>query len=299
MSRRIHSLVVLAIVIAASVAANAATTGRFERTLQVPSTVDLDIATGSGNITVKTGPAGSVHIIGNIRSNSFFGGGEERVRQIEQNPPISQTGGIIRIGRSNDSNLMQNISISYELVVPAETVLKSSTGSGDQNISGLQTAIRISAGSGALKINNIGGAVRASTGSGNIDIADITGAVNAQTGSGEINLRNAGAVELSTGSGKIEATGVRGGAHAKTGSGDIHVNGEATAPWQLHTGSGDVKVQLKNTKFDLDANTSSGNIAVGPQVAVERQDRHHMRGKVNGGGTLLEIQTSSGDIDVR
>ena len=281
MTRRIYSLVVLAMLLTAAVTANAAVTGRFERTLQVPGTVDLEIATGSGNVTVKTGPPGTMHIIGTIRANSFFGGGEDRVRAIEQNPPISQTGGIIRIGRNTDSNLMQNISISYDVVVPAETVLKSSTGSGDQNISGLKNAVRISTGSGELKINSIGGAVRAST------------------GSGELHIRNSGAVELSTGSGTIEVSGVRGGAHAKTGSGDIRVNGEATAPWQLHTGSGDVKVQLQNSKYDLDANTSSGSIAVGPQIAIERSDRHHMRGKVNGGGTLLEIQTSSGDIDVR
>jgi len=299
MTRRIYSLVVLAMLLTAAVTANAAVTGRFERTLQVPGTVDLEIATGSGNVTVKTGPPGTMHIIGTIRANSFFGGGEDRVRAIEQNPPISQTGGIIRIGRNTDSNLMQNISISYDVVVPAETVLKSSTGSGDQNISGLKNAVRISTGSGELKINSIGGAVRASTGSGNIEIADVTGSVNAQTGSGELHIRNSGAVELSTGSGTIEVSGVRGGAHAKTGSGDIRVNGEATAPWQLHTGSGDVKVQLQNSKYDLDANTSSGSIAVGPQIAIERSDRHHMRGKVNGGGTLLEIQTSSGDIDVR
>ena len=299
MIRRIHTLVALLLMFGSALSANAAT-GKFERTLQVPGSVDLEIATGSGNINIKPGPAGSVHIVGYIKADWMFGGGEDRVRQIEQNPPISQTGGIIRIGRSQDSELMHNVSISYDLEVPPETLLRSSTGSGNQNISGLKSNIRISAGSGDVKISSIGGVVRTNTGSGNIDVTDVTGNVNAQTGSGEIHLRNGSSVELSTGSGNIEATGIHGGARARTGSGDISLNGEATSPWQLHTGSGDVSVQLQqNAKIDLDAETSSGKIAVAPAIAIDRSDRHHMHGKLNGGGALLEIQTSSGDISVR
>lgn len=299
MQRRIISGMALLVLLTATVAANAAVEGKFERTLKVPGMVDMEIATGSGDINVRTGPSGTVQITGYVRSSTIFGG-QERIDRVVQNPPIVQTGGIIRIGRNIDENFLRNVSIRYDVVVPAETVLKSSTGSGSQTISGLKSPLKATTGSGEIRVNSINGSVRLSTGSGGIEIADISGSVSAQTGSGEIKARNIGTADMTTGSGEIEITGLRGGVHARTGSGSVHVQGEATSGWQLHTASGDVRAQVgPNAKFDIDAGTSSGDIRVAQSMTTERRDRHHLRGKVNGGGNLIEIQTSSGDIEVQ
>ena len=40
----------------------ASATGHFERTLQVSGAVDLDVTSGSGDITVHTGGSGSVYV---------------------------------------------------------------------------------------------------------------------------------------------------------------------------------------------------------------------------------------------
>src|SRR4029077_1855258 len=99
---------------------NAATTGHFERTLQVNGTVELEVTSGSGNINVHQGGAGSVAITARIHSNPgswLFGSGnvEERIHKIEQNPPIVQQGNSIRIGRFEDRDLTKNISIDYDI----------------------------------------------------------------------------------------------------------------------------------------------------------------------------------------
>ena len=103
------SLRFLALVISlaalAALPLNAATTGHFERTLQVNGTVELEVTSGSGNINVHQGGAGSVSVTAKIHGNNgtswLFGSGniDERIHKIEQNPPIVQQGNTIRIGQ--------------------------------------------------------------------------------------------------------------------------------------------------------------------------------------------------------
>ncbi|HLK33843.1 MAG TPA: hypothetical protein VKT29_12185, partial [Terriglobales bacterium] len=47
--------------------AQAAARGSFERTLTVSGPVNLDVSTGSGDISVHKGPVGSVQVSGRIK----------------------------------------------------------------------------------------------------------------------------------------------------------------------------------------------------------------------------------------
>ena len=80
--------------------------GSFLRTLSVSGPVNLEITTGSGNIEVRTGTSNQVQVIGRISANwSLFGESgdvEERIKRIEANPPIQQSGNDIRIGHIDD-----------------------------------------------------------------------------------------------------------------------------------------------------------------------------------------------------
>lgn len=298
----------------------AAAEGSFQRTLQVTGTVNLDITTGSGSIQVRSGAGNEVRISGRIKSTDWFGSGEERVRQIEAHPPIQQSGNDIRVGHM-DQDLLHNISISYEVVVPADTQLRSHTGSGSQTISGLKGTTETSSGSGDVKIYDIGNRVRAETGSGDIDIQRVQGMVraragsgsihatavaagfDAETGSGHIVLEQSapGPVRAETGSGGMELRGVQGSLEARAGSGGIEAEGNPSGPWTLHTGSGTVRVRLpSNASFDLDARTSSGSLTVDHPVTVQGSlGKKHIQGKVRGGGTPVDVETGSGNIEIQ
>src|SRR5437763_15605700 len=75
--------------------------GSFEKTLQVTGPVQLEVLTSSGNIEVRAGGSGAVRVSGRIKTSAgWFGGDAEgRVRALESNPPISQVGNYIRIGK--------------------------------------------------------------------------------------------------------------------------------------------------------------------------------------------------------
>ncbi len=99
--------------------ANASAEGSFQRTLQVTGPVNVDLSTGSGSVNVRTGSSSEVQITARIKaSNLFSGNAEERIKRIEANPPIQQSGNDIRIGHIDDPELMHNISISYDLSSP-------------------------------------------------------------------------------------------------------------------------------------------------------------------------------------
>ncbi len=315
----------LAVLLAATTAF-ARVDGSFSKTLEVSGPVDLRVETGSGDITVRSGEASNVQINAKIRAGE---GGwlessgmspAEKVRKIEQNPPVQQQGNSIVVGKIEDRELRRNVSISYEITVPAETTLHSNTGSGDQTISGIMGPVEIGTGSGNVKATRLGGNASISAGSGDITIDGVKGEVATHSGSGNVNLNGAnGNLTAETGSGDIRGTGtfsgkvvartgsgnvhldsVVGGLEARTGSGDIMVNGEAKGNWTAHSGSGNIELHLPTrAAFDVDAHSSSGGVTVQHPITLQGQIKtNQVQGKVNGGGVLLSLQSGSGDIRI-
>lgn len=317
----------VALLLVLSSAAWAAVEGSFDRTLKVSGHVDLDVQSGSGNITVHPGDSSSVVVKGRIRvSESWFGGGglsaEEKVKRIEQNPPIEQNGNSLRIGHLQDEALRNNISISYDISVPKDTSVQAHAGSGDEHISDINGPVRANSGSGNITLNAIGSEVRANagsgdlvisnvqgrayteTGSGNIKATGIAGGFDARAGSGDITFEQAasGSVRAETGSGNIHLRNVEGGVEAGAGSGDVEVEGKIASDWRIHTGSGEVEVKLpSDARFNINARSSSGSVDLGTNHPVTMQGalkRNHIEGTVNGGGTMLDVSTGSGTIRV-
>lgn len=299
--------------------------GTFDRTLAVSGPADLDVTTGSGDVTVRPGPAGSVRVIGHIRaSQSWFGAGQgaaEKVKALEAKPPIEQTGNAIRIGRIEDRDLQQNVSISYEITAPAQCKLRSHTGSGDQNIGEISGPVEIGSGSGDLVLGNVGGRVdastgsgditagavrgglHASTGSGSVSATDVQGDITVSTGSGDVTVSQAapGAVRVSAASGDVQLRGIRGALEVDSASGDVIVQGTPAGEWQISSASGGVTLELPETAgFTLDARSSSGGIeSKHPVTMTGTIDRRRLEGQVRGGGPLVRVHTSSGSITIR
>ena len=320
------ALLALVLSLAATMAsrpARASDDGHFDRTLSVTGAVDLDVQTGSGEISVRTGDSSKVEIHGRIHANhGWFGAeAEQRVHEIEANPPIEQNGNTIRVGHIENHDWKNNISISYELVVPVQTKLRSESGSGDQVIAGIAGPADASSGSGRLRLSNIGGETHARTGSGDIELngiqgaakvvagsgsiraIGIAGALTASSGSGSVKFEQtaAGDVEIGTGSGDVEIKGANGALKVQTGSGSITAQGNPSGDWRLHTGSGDVTVELpQQAAFNLVARTSSGSIDSSREIAVQgKLSPRELQGKVGGGGPTVELSTSSGSIQIR
>jgi DUF4097 and DUF4098 domain-containing protein YvlB len=86
----------------------------------------------------------------------------------------------------------------------------------------------------------------------------------------------------------------------RAGSGSINVAGQNTADWDLHSGSGTIRIDLpENAAFNIDASTSSGSIDVDHPVTVQgRISKRWLKGSVRGGGPRVTVETGSGSIHV-
>ena len=241
--------------------------GSFERTFQVTGSVDLDVETHSGRIAVHAGDARTVRIRATIRPNRDRSSSDtdQRIRTIESNPPVTQTGNTIRITRVEDEHLRKNLSISYEITMPAAGKLHARTGSGSLSVQGIE------------------GPVDAASGSGSMTLVSIGGRVDAHTGSGSIN-----------------ATSITGPSILRTGSGSVHLDQTSAGAVQAMTGSGSVTIRLPNSGgFDLRARTGSGRVYCDQPITVSGTiNPHNLNGRVRGGGPLVEVTTGSGAIRV-
>ena len=278
--------------------------GTFDRTLQVSGPVNLEVLTHSGDITIRAGSSNSVQIHGKIFVGDRWlrGNRQGDVQQIQQNPPIRQDGNNIHIDYVN----MRDISVDYEIMVPVDTTVRSHSGSGDQEIEGTHGNAEIQTGSGDVKLRGVVGEIRLQTGSGNVRAHDVSGSVKGGAGSGDIEIEESagGDVDLHTGSGNIDVRGVHGAFHGEAGSGDITAEGTQSGTWEVRTGSGNVRLRLpSNSAFDADISTSSGTVDVNfpLEMTVQgrvQESRKQIRGKVRGGGPLLQVHTGSGDVHI-
>lgn len=292
--------------------------GSFERTLSVTGPVQLEVKTGSGNITMRRGSAGSVRIQARVTANTRFGDAAALVREVEQNPPIRQSGNTIVIG--SDVQKWDRVGISYDLTVPEETQaaartgsgnidcydvrgpLKIDTGSGNIRVENSASSVDSSTGSGNVAVSRAGGSVRAGTGSGNIQLVSINGSADTHTGSGDISVSGAtGAVRARTGSGTVRIERATAEVSADAGSGGVVVDGTPkSARWDLRTGSGTVRVSLPpGTPFELDAHTGSGTISTAHQLMVSGTIRkNELRGVAIRPDNRIFIRSGSGSVRV-
>ena len=199
-----------------------------------------------------------------------------------------------------------DISVDYEITVPADTTIRTRSGSGDQTIEGTHGNADLQSGSGDMRLSRLTGDIRLQTGSGDVRARGIAGPVRGSAGSGNIEVEETGSgdIDLHTGSGNITARGVQGAFRADAGSGDIIAEGTQTGSWGIRTGSGNVHVRLPaNAAFDADISTSSGTLDVEAPLTMTvqgrvQESRKSIHGKVRGGGPLLTLHTGSGDIHI-
>lgn len=264
---------------------HAAEQGSFERSLTVSGPVDLDVQTDSGGITITTGASGTVRVHAILKGQQgWFGSGDvaSRIRELERNPPVEQTGNRVRIGYVHDRDLLKGVSMRLEIETPADTQVRARADSGGIKLDGVRGPVDCKTDSGGIEIRNVGSETRADADSGSIHLSNIKGAVSAHVDSGG-----------------IEAIDVSGSVEAKADSGGIRVVQTSAAPIHASADSGGVHVRLApGAGYDLSLETESGNISVPEMTIKSGFSKHHVEGKVHNGGPLVSVRVDSGGVTV-
>ncbi len=285
MKRRDLLLVALALACATTVLGRDPD-GQFEKTLEVGRNVELEVSTGSGGITVHSGRDGEVRIIGRIWISDRWrrSDGMDRVRRIEQNPPVEGQGNRVRVGEVLSGFDLRHVSIGYEIWTPRNTSLRSNCDSGEQEIEGITGPVDASADSGGIRVRDIGGNVKLDVDSGRIEANGVDGDFVAHADSGG-----------------IHASGVRGRVDVEADSGGIHIEQIAAGDIRAKADSGGIHVSVPSgAGYDVNASADSGGISVGPPITVSGTiKKNEVHGRIGSGGHQLELATDSGGIEIR
>ena len=276
-----------------------------EFSVMVPRDMALvKLETEGGNVE-------AMGVDGKVEAQS--GGGSMHLDDIGGGAYAETGGGSIEVGTVRGELGLHTGGGSIE-VHHAEGKVTAETGGGSVEIqSGSQGAI-IETGGGSIELHQCNGRVKVSTGGGSVDLSDIGGPADISTGGGSIRLSSAkGHVTAETGGGGIELYGVP-SARAETGAGGVIVklvnNGGERRDSDLETGAGDITVYI------------ASNVAVNIRASVDIANGHHItsdfpeihvsteggqwgpktytaEGKLNGGGPVLKVHTSTGDISFK
>ena len=210
--------------------------------------------------------------------------------------------------------------------------LRLQTGGGNISIGSVKGKIQAETGGGNVMVASGGVGVVIEAGGGNVEIKRCAGRVKASTGGGSINLGDIGGpAEIETGGGSIRLTSAKGRVGATAGAGTIELYGVPSA--RVETGAGGITVKLINTgaeRSDSVLETSAGDItvyiaadvAISVRASVDLGNGHHIKsdfpdihiageggpwstktltaeGNLNGGGPVLKVRTTTGDICFR
>ncbi len=259
--------------------------GGFDRSLRVSGPVDLDVQTDSGGIVVTTGSTGSVHVHAILKAqHDWFTSGdvEARIRELERNPPVEQTGNRVRIGYVHDRYMLKGISMRLEIQTPPDTQLHARADSGGIRVEGIHGPVDSHTDSGGIEIRDIGNEVRAAADSGGIHINNVNGSVSAHADSGG-----------------IDAMDVAGSIEAETDSGGIRLSQTKPASIRAKADSGGVEVRLaRGAGYDISVESGSGRISV-PEMTVRGSfSPHRAEGKIGSGGPLVTVRVDSGTVTI-
>lgn len=161
----------------------------------------------------------------------------------------------------------QNIRV--EVTVPREADLDLHSGDGNMRVDDVRGSLQLDTNDGDITLHEVEGAIRANTHDGNVDVDGRFDLLNLRTGDGNIDARVAAA-------------------------------GSPQPGWMLRTGDGNIRLSLpENFAADIDAHTGDGSVKVDFALTASGSNQESaVRGKINGGGISIELQTGDGDVRV-
>jgi DUF4097 and DUF4098 domain-containing protein YvlB len=273
-------------------------------TINVPHEMEfVKIETEGGNVT-------TTNVGGRVEAQS--GGGTIRLDEIGGAVSAETGGGSIDADAIGGDLSLHTGGGSIKISAVKGKINAETGGGSVKLISGMQDAV-LETGGGGIEVERCAGRVKATTGGGSIDLGDIGGPAEIETGGGSIRLSSAkGPVRAETGGGSIELNGVP-SARAETGAGAIvarFITGGDRTDSLLETSAGDITVYL------------SPNVGVTVRASIELANGHKIRsdfseirvsaegceycpksasaeGSLNGGGPVLKVRTTTGDIVIR
>jgi putative adhesin len=218
-------------------------------------------------------------------------GPEEAVREAR----VELLGNRLRI-ESSKALPLRAVPLSVVVTAPVGSHVTSRTGAADVLVSGGAGRLDLSTGTGSVSADRATGEAKVNSGAGTVRLGTMLAGLKAKTGSGEVEVSSVGGnATLITGTGDVWLGAVQSDVMVRTGSGDLTVADAAAGEIQLATGSGNIRVGIRQgTLARIDLVSTSGNARSDFEVSSEPLGDATLTvtGRTGSGNALVTAATS-------
>ena len=276
---------------------------------------DVKAGTTSGKIVIESAK-------GAVEANDA--GGNIRIEAVDKNLNARTTSGSIYVGVARGDRVKLGDAGGDLEVLRAEGSVAANTTSGTIKVRYVRGKLEARDAGGDIIIDEAAADVSAQTMSGSVKIKRVGGNLEVGDAGGDIRVEEvggnatvhttSGVIALGVVQGKVDAHGagteitvaqVRDVVTAHTTGGSVRVAfaGEPKAGSRVEVLGGGIEVSLpRSAAFDLEAHSTGGTVKSDLPVSVTTSGHSpfgELKGAINGGGPLLRLRASSGDIRVK
>lgn len=223
--------------------------------------------------------------------NAGGGGPEEAVRDAR----VELLGNRLRI-ESSKALPLRAVPLSVVVTAPVGSHVTSRTGAADVVVTGGAGRLDLNTGTGSVSADRATGEAKVNSGAGTVRLGTMLAGLKAKTGSGDVEVSSVGGSStLITGTGDVWLGAVQSDVMVRTGSGDLTVADAASGEVQLATGSGNIRVGIRQgTLARIDLVSTSGNARSDFEVSVEPLGDALLTvtGRTGSGNALVTAATS-------
>lgn len=194
----------------------------------------------------------------------------------------------------------RNLSISFRVTVPLESVATGRTSGGSVSAENLLNGVDLRTSGGSVSAKNVEGEVSLRTSGGSINLDNVFGTIDARTSGGSISAQNlVGNANLRTSGGSIRLDDITARISAKTSGGSITGNFLAIEnDIELSTSGGNIQVEIPGS-VDFDIDLRGGRVDAPLRNFTGEVERNHVKGSIGNGGPIVSAKTSGGTVRLR
>ena len=196
---------------------------------------------------------------------------------------------------------LQRVHVNFRIAIPRKFNLDLRT-CGSARIGDLDGTVKAVLRGGSIQLRNVAGPVTARTDGGSISIRDVGGDIDATSNGGSVAVgrvngkviarANGGSVAIDEATDAIDA-------RAAGGSVAAYISKQPRSDSKLIADAGNVELRLaESIAIDIDAACSAGRLSSEFSL-YGHQDDDRLKGTINGGGPLVMLRASAGNIHIR
>jgi len=196
---------------------------------------------------------------------------------------------------------LRKVHVSFRIAMPRKFNLDLRT-VGSARIGNLDGTVKAAINGGSIQFRDVNGPLVARTNGGSITVRDVGGDVEATSNGGSVSVGRAnGKVMARANGGSVSIDEATDAIDAKAAGGSVaaYISKQPRGDSKLIAEAGNVELRLpESIAINIDASCSAGRLSSDFSL-YGHQDEDRLKGTINGGGPLVMVRASAGNVHIR